>query len=116
MSYCRFSDMNYKCDIYAYDDIDGQIAVHVASGRYVGDIPPVQFPNSFLDDAQIEKYANSLRKQSDFLQTAQTKPIGGKYDGKTFYVDNENDLAELLQELKSEGYLFPESLLIPASE
>jgi hypothetical protein len=34
MSYCRFSDKYYKCDIYAYYVENDCYCIHVARGRY----------------------------------------------------------------------------------
>ena len=39
MSYCRFSSMNWMCDVYVYADVSGGWITHVASRRWV--MPPV---------------------------------------------------------------------------
>lgn len=39
MSYCRFSSMNWRCDVYVYQDTYGGFVTHVAGCRRV--IPPI---------------------------------------------------------------------------
>lgn len=39
MSYCRWSSMNWMCDVYVYEDVDGGWATHVAGRRRA--IPPI---------------------------------------------------------------------------
>ena len=39
MSYCRFSSMNGRCEVYAYEDMDGGVTVHVARNKLRGFLP-----------------------------------------------------------------------------
>lgn len=33
MSWCRWSSMNWQCDLYIYDDVGGYVSVHVAGRK-----------------------------------------------------------------------------------
>lgn len=107
MSFCRWSSMNFGCDLYCYESIEGYVT-HVASLRVVGDIPEVD-SSLFLNytDENVEKFFEQQKAQFDFLDTAERKPIGLKYDGQTFYDDKETFLSRLNM-LREEGYKFPE--------
>lgn len=39
MSYCRWSSMNWMCDVYVYEDVSGGWTTHVAGRRRA--IPPI---------------------------------------------------------------------------
>lgn len=39
MSYCRWSSMNWMCDVYVYEDVSGGWTTHVATRRRI--IPPI---------------------------------------------------------------------------
>lgn len=107
MSFCRWSSLNFGCDLYCYESEQGYVT-HVASLRVVGDIPEVD-SSLFLDytDENVEKFFEQQKAQFDFLDTAERTPIGLKYDGQTFYDDKETFLSRLNM-LREEGYRFPE--------
>lgn len=107
MSFCRWSSMNWQCDLYSYESAEG-IVTHVANQRIVGEVPKVD-SSLFLNftDENSEKYFEQQKAQFDFLETAERRPIGLKYDGQTFYDDKETFLARLNM-LREEGYRFPE--------
>lgn len=52
MSYCRWSSMDYQCDLYIYDDVDGGLTVHVAAGRLAGTDPYVFEPIGLSRDGE----------------------------------------------------------------
>lgn len=107
MAFCRWSSMDWSCDLYCYESSQGFVT-HVAEQKVIGDIPKVD-SSLFLNftDENSEKYFDQQKAQSAFLDTAQRKPIGLKYDGQTFYDDKETFLARLNM-LREEGYRFPE--------
>lgn len=107
MSFFRWSSMDWQCDLYCYESAEG-IVTHVANQRIVGEVPKVD-SSLFLSftDENSEKYFEQQKVQSAFLDTAERKPIGLKYDGQTFYDDKESFLSRL-EMLKQEGYRFPE--------
>lgn len=53
MSYCRWSSMDFKCDLYIYEAEDG-IAIHVASNRVIGDVPAIDWSSAELCALHIQ--------------------------------------------------------------
>ena len=107
MAFCRWSSMDFGCDLYCYESEQG-IVTHVASQRVVGEVPKVE-SSLFLqlsEETFVQKFLEQQRAQFHFLETAERKPIGLKYDGQTFYDDKESFLIRLNM-LREEGYRFP---------
>lgn len=107
MSFCRWSSMNFGCDLYCYESEQGYVT-HVANQRIIGNVPEVD-SSLFLNHTQenVEKFFEQQKAQFDFLETAERKPIGLKYDGQTFYDDKDTFLSRLKM-LREEGYRFPQ--------
>ena len=104
MSYCRFSSMDFKCDLYVYEAEDCY-CVHVATNRIVGDVPPLRWgadPNTFRE---------SYKAQINFIKEAKREPIGLEYDGESFYLSSKEELLECLELLKQVGYIFPYEII-----
>ena len=104
MSYCRFSSMDFKCDLYVYEAEDCY-CVHVANNRVIGDVPPLLWgtdPGTLRD---------SYRAQMKFMETAKREKIGLPYDGKDFYLSSKEELVECLMSLKQAGYVFPYEII-----
>lgn len=109
MSFCRFSDDNFKSDVYAYESAEG-FELHVAGNRVVGDIParpsiadiPYIAPGEFLRAHQA---------QLAFLETAERVPIGGPHDGKSFRYATLRELHDGLLQLRADGYHVPQFTL-----
>jgi hypothetical protein len=111
MSYCRFSSLDFKCDVYAYGGgPQGRITVHVAEFRYAGDIPPLYEIQTEGDANERRRWQRSQRAQLDAIRTATLHKIGGVYDGQTFHV-MPDEFPPLLETLREAGYVFPLSLL-----
>lgn len=107
MSFCRWSSMDFSCDLYCYE-AETCYVTHVAMSRVVGDIPKVD-SSLFLENTEenFQEFLSQQKAQFDFLETARREPIGLKYDGQTFYDDKETFLVRL-KYLREEGYNFPE--------
>lgn len=106
MSLCRWSSMNWKCDLYCYYDVNGGITTHVATRRVVGNPPERPDPATCTKD----EWLAASRKLSNFLEEATHLPIGLPEDDKTF---NDPDLASFksrLTYLRDLGYVFPDEL------
>ena len=103
MAYCRFSDMNFKCDLYIYENIYGGITVHVKSRRIIGEVPPL--PRWDDPDA-----GEKIKKWSEFFDNVKYEPIGLPYDGETFYEDL-STIIPRVEMLINEGYRAPKTLL-----
>jgi len=105
MSYCRLSDDNFGCDVYAYDSINGGIDIHVADSRYLGDIPKI-------DITSIDTLVSTRLAQNGFIRRAETKPIGLSRDGASYYGLSRCDAVSMLISLKKEGYRVPDNAII----
>ncbi|MGD9697499.1 hypothetical protein [Acinetobacter sp.] len=98
--------MNYKCDIYAYEHVDGYFIIHVASNRIVEDLPPFPTPLMEFKDFKI-----MYDIWNDASSKTTHKEIGLPYDGETFTCDTLEELREMFMELREMGYIFPDSAL-----
>lgn len=106
MSYCRWSDNDYQCDVYVYADSRGGYTIHVASNRPIldEDLPPF-VP---LDEANIEAWLARNEKLEAWLDRAERRPIGLPYDGESFNVPTASEAADRLEMLKEAGYNVPQ--------
>ena len=68
MAYCRWSSMNWRCDIYCYQHVDGGYTTHVASNRVLGDIPAE--PSWDLIQTNQEQWVIEHKAVMDFLKPA----------------------------------------------
>lgn len=107
MSYCRWSSDNFKCDLYCYEDSGGGFTTHVASNRVLDDIPKVPH----ILKVTTEEYMEAHKLQSIFLDSAEHRPIGLPYDGKSFNDDDLQSFLERLLLLREVGYNFPDFVL-----
>lgn len=109
MSFCRFSDDNWKSDVYAYESAEG-FELHVASNRIVGDIPTRP---SIGDILYIEpgEFLKKHQEQMAFLETAERAPIGGPHDGESFRYATLRELHDGLLQLRADGYHVPQFAL-----
>ena len=106
MSFCRFSDDNWRSDIYAYESAQG-FEVHVAARRLVGDIPEVP-P---IGKAVCEEWGAAYRAQMAAVSAAERVPIGGPHDGKSFLYATLRELHDGLLQLRADGYHVPDFAL-----
>lgn len=99
MSYCRFSDDNWKSDVYIYESADGYVC-HVATNRVVGNIPeePEMSDTGFIA---------AHTAQMNYLDSAERVAIGGKYDGETRVFATLQELSDFTRELIQAGYHVP---------
>jgi len=104
MSYCRWSCLNFECDVYAYEDVNGGWTTHVASYRLSFSISPL--PD--ILSVSTEEYLKAYRKQRKDLEQIQRVPIGLPYDGQTFNDDTLEDFRGRLLMLRKIGYRIPD--------
>ena len=107
MSFCRWSDMNWSCDLYCYYEAAGGITTHVATKRVIGEVPPVPSQTK----TPVDKYLKYYEKQMAFLKTAEHEDIGLLEDGNTYNDPDLETLKERLVELREMGYKFPDYML-----
>lgn len=106
MSYCRFSDNDYQCDVYVYSDVGGGITTHVAGRRFVISEPlPESIPFS---PNRFEEWYARHEKVMSLLDSEKMVKIGLQHDGKTFNHDTPTECANFLIELRDMGYNIPQ--------
>lgn len=106
MSYCRFSNDDYQCDVYCYASVSGGYVTHVASNRPIldGTLPPPVPWEKGNDDAWFARHEAVMA----WMEKAERKPIGLPYDGESFDDTTASDAADRLQMLKTTGYNVPQ--------
>ena len=106
MSYCRFSNNDYQCDVYCYASVSGGYVTHVASNRPIldGTLPPPVPWEKGNDDAWFARHEAVMA----WMEKAERKPIGLPYDGESFDDPAASDAADRLQMLKDAGYNVPQ--------
>lgn len=103
MSYCRWSSMDFACDLYCFESERGY-ETHVANVRVVGTVPHVDFFGGG------ETFVAQYKAQHDFLESAAHEEIGGPYDGESFTDADLEGFEARLRHLRSVGYRFPEEV------
>jgi len=109
MSYCRWSSDAFKCDVYCYEHCDGGFQIHVAGSRSDGHI-------TALDWSTPDSLKETHNRQIADLDKAEHKPIGLKYDGQSFSLDDAVECLQMLQHLRDTGYNVPQHALDALAE
>jgi hypothetical protein len=106
MSYCRWSDNDFQCDAYVYEQVGGGFVIHVAGNRVkFRDILPPAVPLVSDDmSAWIERY----KVVQAMLETVTREPIGLPFDGETIQAATAGDCADELERLRAVGYNVPQ--------
>jgi len=103
--------MNWRCDLYCYEHVDGYWVIHVAGNRVQGDIPeePDWALCQTLEGAT--KFTEQHKKVMVFLETAERKEIDLPHCGDTFECRTLKEFRDRLLELRQIGYNFPDVVL-----
>lgn len=135
MAYCRWSSMNWRCDVYTYADVMGGWTTHVAGRRRV--IPPIpDLPLQWLPHiggewSKAERrmvypsrwHAIAARVVFGFaafwhnrmhmatLQLIPLRPIGLPFDGESFNDPTAAECADRLEWLRGLGYVVPQGAI-----
>ncbi len=109
MSYCRFSSMAWKCDVYAYESNAG-FQIHVASRRHVHPSGIPELPN--ILEVSVEEFTKAHTLQHERLEESTLEDIGLPRDGADYTEATEEAMVERLKELAAMGYNVPEDLLV----
>lgn len=112
MSFCRWSSMDFGCDLYCYESDQGYMT-HIACNRVVGDIPRAEH---LLTKETLTEFCSALTEQHKFLDTAERKTIGLPYDGETFCDATLEEFLTTLNVLKDVGYVFPDYVIESVQE
>jgi hypothetical protein len=108
MSFCRFSDDDYRSDIYAYESVSGSFEIMVAMNRHANPDPrpnPGPIPT---DKADIDAWTKIYLALNNWLGAATVEPIGLGSDGKRFSFSTPGEAADKLEELRASGYNVPQ--------
>jgi hypothetical protein len=110
MSYCRWSDMQYTCDIYAFHHVQGTYEVWVAERRHTSDKPKPLVPPYPIGgtEEQIAYWVDLNNAFSEWMEQATLVPIGLPHDGEMFSLSSPEDAADKMEELKAAGYHVPQ--------
>ena len=132
MSYCRWSSMNWRCDVYVYEDVSGGWTTHIAGNRRllppIPDIPINRWPSfggkwSCRDRKVIYPSAwHAVAAHAMFgfcsfwhnwvhmlsLRMIPLVKIGLQCDGMTFNDSTPGDCADQLEYLRRLGYIVPQ--------
>lgn len=130
MSYCRFSSMNFMCDVYVYADVSGRWTTHVAGKRLrFPPIPGIPFRwlpklGDYTPGDSCVRYASRWRRlvahalcrvwdlSHDLHQWSvnawpkEAIPIA--FAGDTFHDGSAGECAARLETLKAMGYSVPQ--------
>lgn len=86
-----------------YESANG-IEVHVATNRFVEDLPHVPRPTE--DNA--EEWIAAYNRQMEAIKTTAKRPIGGEYDGQSLTFGTPQEAARFLNRLTAAGYHVPD--------
>jgi hypothetical protein len=111
MAYCRWSSMNWRCDLYCYEDVSGGWTTHVAGRRRVGEIPDDRFADFVAKKITVEEYMALHRAQMDALEKTQLVDIDLPHAGETFSDPTLEAFKDRLLYLRGVGYVFPDHVL-----
>lgn len=138
MSYCRWSSMNWRCDVYTYEDVMGGWTTHVAGRRRV--IPPIPdilggqvsmamhrwsgctwdkesrelvYPSRWRRFVYVDLWCRlsgfwHSRLHMGSLHLIPLRPIGLPFDGETFNDPTPTECADRLEWLRGLGYIVPQ--------
>ncbi len=112
MSYCRWSDDDFQCDLYCYADVMGGYTIHVASRRYKFNkpVPPrISWENG-------EEWLARQDEIDQMIKDADMVEIGLEFDGQTFSENTAHDFLVRLLKLRKAGYKFPDHILDAVKE
>ena len=132
MSYCRWSSMNWRCDVYVYADVGGGWTTHVAGRRRIvsplPDLPLMRLPNfggHWNRETRRMEYPSRWhalgarivfgfsafwhnRVHLASLRLIPLRPIGKAHDGESFNDATPTECADRLEQLRSAGYIVPQ--------
>lgn len=116
MSYCRWSTDCFRCDVYAYADVSGVWAVHVASLKR--DVPldwrdPLDVLMTGFDKnntADIEARMTEYRRVQAALDKLPLIELSAPSAGRTFYEPSLEAFKQRMLALRAEGLRFPDQV------
>ena len=110
MSYCRWSSMNWTCDLYCYGDITGGWTTHVAPRRRVAAVPGDRQMDFIAGKISFDEFAELHRQQMTALRRTPFAPLRLPHAGETFHDATLVEFRCRLLELRRLGYRFPDEV------
>lgn len=114
MAFCRFSSMDWRCDVYVYESQDGFVT-HTAGARppqaFFDALPPRVVIHSFEDDAQWRRWVERQIEVQRMLDEYEYETIDLPRASKTFLVSTPGECADLLVSLREEGFTVPDEAI-----
>jgi hypothetical protein len=111
MSYCRWSSMNWTCDLYCYADMTGGWTTHVAPRRRIDAVPDDRQEDFIGHKISIAEYTQLHRQQMIALQRIPFEPLRLPHAGETFHDSTLAEFKRRLLELRQLGYRFPDDVI-----
>ncbi len=109
MSYCRWSDDDFRCDFYAYGDRDGY-RLHLAGVRTVWDPPPSPYDLKVIRTEPGE-FRQVYRQYHQALERAERIPIKHPLAGQMLQFNTLEEMRAKMAELLAEGFRAPDWVL-----
>lgn len=115
MSLCRWSDMDFQCDLYVYEAVDGW-CIHIAQSkrRFETPLPPMPpFPlaNDPALEAKLQAWLAADRKRQAALDRAKRVRLTLPHAGESFGGLTAKACWGQLKRLKRLGYVMPDYAL-----
>lgn len=111
MSYCRWSSMDFRCDLYIYADVSGGYTCHVAGGRRVFDEREPPAPRwEDLSEENAREWTEAYNRHLRYVSETPVVDIELEHVGETFNLPTGAEMAELVRRLRALGYVCPDDL------
>ena len=112
MSFCRFSDDDFRCNFYAYGDSAGGYVLHVAASR-VNWEPPERNPYRLdeTSDMTEDEFRAVHVEYHRRLEDSPRSKIDLPGAGETFRFDTLREMRDRMKEFMDLGFRAPDWLL-----
>lgn len=111
MSYCRWSSMNWACDLYIYESVYDCWTIHVAGRKRVGELPPEadwDLINPGHTQEQMDEFMRQYNANMEAVTATPLVPIELPHAGETFDLATPGECADKVEELMALGYVCPD--------
>ena len=112
MSYCRWSSMGGRCDVYAYEDYYGGYTIHLAARKRKNLDKAPELPE--LTSENIEEYLKATKKLYEWHDTEEGSvfyDLNLEHAGQSFHEKTLEDFHGRMLYLRDIGYVFPDYVL-----
>jgi len=114
MSYCRWSSMDWECDLYIYDSVGDFVSINVAMRRRKFDDTWPRMPK----DATIEERVAIWSAQHEWMETHEDSQdwidlntIAPEFSGENYRITDPAEVADLLTRMRAAGLKFPDGII-----